>query len=367
MAVVKTPSGRWRGKVKQGRLTLKTKTFNTRREAAAWVERQKAILDGGVDLKAGKQTLGYYLPEYLEQRRYQVAQTTYNTDVINANKITPWLKGRSISEISPLEIEQSFIALTKTGLKWTSVKRYRDSLRAVFAWAMRQGLVKNNPVSTAQLPRRTDPPHEMRPWSIEEVNERYEIWHQLNPTNAKIAKFLALTGLRWSEARALRVGDVSYVPYPAVTVQRAQPEGVDLKTTKSNKTRLVPLANELIPWIKTLQQDKKPADALLPPMHRHRFVDSLDWYNTAQGRTIHDLRHTAICIWLAAGIDLATVRAWAGHADLTTTSRYTHWLGTKADQTSLATLNQAIKNTTSPSPVTNINAVNGGTHGVREI
>ena len=47
MAVVKTPSGRWRGKVKQGRLTLKTKTFNTRREAAAWVERQKAILDGG--------------------------------------------------------------------------------------------------------------------------------------------------------------------------------------------------------------------------------------------------------------------------------------------------------------------------------
>ncbi|NMX02911.1 tyrosine-type recombinase/integrase [Mobiluncus mulieris] len=59
---------------------------------------------------------------------------------------------------------------------------------------------------------------------------------------------------------------------------------------------------------------------------------------------MYDLRHTAICIWLAAGIDLATVRAWAGHADLTTTSRYTHWLGTKADQTSLATLNQAIKN-----------------------
>ncbi|NMW47782.1 tyrosine-type recombinase/integrase [Mobiluncus curtisii] len=96
------------------------------------------------------------------------------------------------------------------------------------------------------------------------------------------------------------------------------------------------------------------------------FVDSLDWYNTAQGRTIHDRRHAAICIWLAAGIDLATVRAWAGHADLTTTSRYTHWLGTKADQTSLATLNKVIQNTTSPSPVTSISAVNGGTHGVRE-
>lgn len=366
MTVVKTPSGRWRGKVKQGRITLKTKTFDTKKQAAAWVERQKAILDGGIDLKAGKQTLDHYLPEYLEQRKYQVAQTTYNTDVINAGKIPPWIKGRSISEISPIEIEQSYQALMKTGLKWTSVKRYRDSLRAIFAWAVRQGLTKTNPVCLAQLPKRTEPPHEIRPWSIEEVHERYQIWKQLNPTNAEIARFLALTGLRWSEARALRTGDISLVPYPAVTVQRAQPEGVDIKTTKSNRIRRVPLANEILPWIKTLQAHKNPSDTLLPPMHRHRFVETLDWYNTAQGRTIHDLRHTAICIWLSAGIDLATVRAWAGHADLTTTSRYTHWLGTKADQASLNTLNQAIQNTTTTSPITPITAVNGGTPGVPE-
>jgi hypothetical protein len=30
------------------------------------------------------------------------------------------------------------------------------------------------------------------------------------------------------------------------------------------------------------------------------------------GRRIHDLRHTAACLWLSEGVDPVTVQAWVG-------------------------------------------------------
>jgi len=79
-------------------------------------------------------------------------------------------------------------------------------------------------------------------------------------------------------------------------------------------------------------EGRAAGDLLMPPMHRGRFTRQLDWANKAGGRTVHDLRHTAICVWIAAGVYLATVRAWAGHADLGITSRYVHHLGSEADR-----------------------------------
>ncbi len=58
-----------------------------------------------------------------------------------------------------------------------------------------------------------------------------------------------------------------------------------------------------------------------------------------EGRRIHDLRHTAACLWLARGVDPVTVQAWMGHASIATTNLYLHHLGTAADQAGLARLN----------------------------
>jgi integrase len=40
---------------------------------------------------------------------------------------------------------------------------------------------------------------------------------------------------------------------------------------------------------------------------------------------IHDLRHTAVSLWIAAGATPKEVQTWAGHASITTTyDRYGH-------------------------------------------
>ena len=66
---------------------------------------------------------------------------------------------------------------------------------------------------------------------------------------------------------------------------------------------------------------------------------SLGWSTLAAGRRIHDLRHTAACLWQARGVDPVTVQAWMGHESIATTNRYLHFLGTSADQAGLERLN----------------------------
>ena len=45
------------------------------------------------------------------------------------------------------------------------------------------------------------------------------------------------------------------------------------------------------------------------------------WESAAIGRRLHDLRHTAACLWLTRGVDLSTVSAWLGHASISTANR----------------------------------------------
>ena len=85
-------------------------------------------------------------------------------------------------------------------------------------------------------------------------------------------------------------------------------------------------------------------------LHRSAVLRSVKWVTTGQGRRVHDLRHTAACLWLARGVDPGTVQAWMGHESIATTNRYLHFLGTGADAAGLARLNSRA----------------GGTGGARE-
>lgn len=162
------------------------------------------------------------------------------------------------------------------------------------------------------------------------------------PTGPVIASW---TGLRWSELRAIRVRDFIEVPMPTLVVQRAEPEGVDIKSTKSGKSRRVPVADRILPLVRAMAAGRDPDAPLFVTATGHRlhataFKRTLNWTSTAEGRRIHDLRHTAACLWLARGVDPVTVQAWMGHASIATTNLYLHHLGTGPDRAGLARLNE---------------------------
>ena len=116
------------------------------------------------------------------------------------------------------------------------------------------------------------------------------------------------------------------------------------KSTKSGRSRRVPVADRVLPIVRALAVDRD-ADAHLfvttsgHRLHATAFKRTLAWSTIGEGRRIHDLRHTAACLWLARGVDPVTVQAWMGHASIATTNLYLYHLGTSADRAGLDRLN----------------------------
>lgn len=140
------------------------------------------------------------------------------------------------------------------------------------------------------------------------------------------------------------MADISRRPTHSLWVHASRSEGRALKDTKSGKLRRVPLTDEALAIAKR-QSAGKQVDALVftgprgGMISRQRVIDGAHWGLLGRGRTFHDLRHTAACFWLEAGTSLATVSAWLGHADVTTTARYLHYIGHSVDMVALDKLN----------------------------
>jgi Phage integrase family len=131
---------------------------------------------------------------------------------------------------------------------------------------------------------------------------------------------------------------------PLLVVQRAAPEG-----SKSRQPRAVTASEFLWPiesfHLSRTWRGGRDGDELRfvtetgHRLHASAVKRTVAWSRLASGRRIHDVRHTAACLWLAHGVDPTTVQAWMGRASIATTKVYLHHLGTGADQAGLDRLN----------------------------
>lgn len=106
----------------------------------------------------------------------------------------------------------------------------------------------------------------------------------------------------------------------------------------------MPVADRVLSIVEAFAQSKGPNDLLFTTdggsqLHATPFRRTTHWQTTAQGRRVHDLRHTAACLWLSKGVNPSTVQAWMGHASIATTNIYVRHLGTGADRAGLDRLN----------------------------
>lgn len=345
MTVIRTPGGRYCAKLKSGRTFVASKTFDTKREATAWLARERAALAGGIDPRVGKERVRDALRRWLAVRATTVARKTYRVDR-DVERLTPTsVLNLHLSAVSGREVARIFDTLLGSGLAESSVVRYRASLSSFFAWCVREKLIGVNPVTAVKVPKGSQERTEMHPFTEDELEAAYKVWRAQDERLADILLVLGWTGLRWAEARSVTVGDVMEVPAAGLLVRRSAPEGVGTKSTKGRRSRRVPLANRVLPIVQALAADKKAGDLLLTTsrgarLHRSSVLRALHWERTGQGRRLHDLRHTAACLWLARRVDVGTVQNWMGHESITTTNRYLHFLGTGADLAGLERLNE---------------------------
>lgn len=104
------------------------------------------------------------------------------------------LQALQLSAVSGREVSRSFVTLLSDGLAESSVVRYRASLSALFAWCVREKLIVSNPVSGVGVPKSSDEPTEMMPFTENDLEAVYLRWHRADPHLADVLLVLGWTG-----------------------------------------------------------------------------------------------------------------------------------------------------------------------------
>ena len=343
--IERTRKGRYRARVYHAGQQVASQTFDRKRDADSWEAAQRLAQVRGtwVSPSVSRVTLGSAITEFNESRRGAVAEHTWATDEGNLRLHMPKpLRSRIVSTITRHDLQAMFVAMLRTHARGT-VSRHRNSVSSLFTWAVERGYVDTNPVLSTKLPRGTG--QELatlpRPFTSLELASAIERIGKKHPVYAALVEFTALTGLRWGELAALRVGDIVTEPYCAVVVERSKSDGFSLKLPKSRRTRRVPLTPHAIALAARVAGDRPRTELLFTaprggPIRGTAFTRSTGW--ETEGR-FHDLRHTAATRWILAGVDVQTVATWMGHSSPATTMNvYSHWLGAESDLSGLARL-----------------------------
>ncbi|CAN5266666.1 tyrosine recombinase XerC [soil metagenome] len=351
MSISKTASGRWRARITAGGVGVASRTFDLKRDAVDWETAQKRALAMGefVSRSAGRESVA------IAWERWQMGR-------VNSKSPTSLKADRAAYRLLPTAIRNSPIAAVRTAafeahydqllgrLTRASVLRYRNSYRAFFSWAGRQGMIQRNPASAAEVPpgRADLPSREPWPFSADELwSVCGALVEDAGELRANFALVLGLTGLRPGELVAMRVRDVQRYPGPAFRVTRSKTDDEPLRhTTKGGNGRTVPLVAEAWAVVEPLVTEGKPDDLLFPGRGGHFMtVDywriAVRWERHAMGRRLYDLRHTYATNCLLNGVNLLTLQKWMGHASISTTEKYLHLTGTDADALALSRLNAA--------------------------
>lgn len=361
--IIKRPNGKWRVQVKYKSRVVADRTFERRGDAVRWEIEQKRLLHSGefVAPAAGRITVRELAEEYRESRKGQVSVRAWESDESALRvHIVPTFGKLPISSVTPPLVERFLIDLAVSRSVRTAA-RVRTTLRGLFRYAVRTRRLQVSPAELVPLPHpdsRTGKVVEVDPFPFSVLLEVVDEQRKVAGRYAEITLVLALTGVRFGELRGLRVRDVVSVPYPGIVVKRSIPQSgltgavIERATTKSGRSRMVPLSDLVRPVVERWAEGREPDDLLFPApeggyLSAQNWRRAVHWTKTGLGRRPHDLRHTAASLWIAAGVDIKTVSAWLGHSTAKLTlDTYGHLMGTDADRAALDRVNRALGNPT---------------------
>lgn len=148
-----------------------------------------------------------------------------------------------------------------------------------------------------------------------------------DPDVADVFEFMSLTGVRWGEARALRVQALSVTPIPQLLVERSHSDRYGEKDPKSWRgTRPVPLSPRALEIFKQHARGKTPDDYLFTNRAGNQLAVGVV-RKFALGFERHNLRHFAASTWLRLGTPVHEVAEYLGDDPRTVLAVYAHVLG----------------------------------------
>jgi integrase/recombinase XerD len=245
-----------------------------------------------------------------------------------------WLHGRErvLTDTVEADLNDYFAAQHKT-TKATTANRRLTVFKRYFRWALREHLIACDPTLKLQAARQAlRVPKSLSESQVEALLGAPDTQTRLGVRDRTMLELMYASGLRVSELVTLKVFNVSLS------------ENVLRVFGKGNKERLVPFGEVASVWIKQYLSAARPSllagkqtDDLFvthrgtkagTAMSRVMFWMIVKKHALSAGITAplspHTLRHAFATHLLNHGADLRAVQMLLGHADISTTTIYTH-------------------------------------------
>jgi integrase len=319
---------RYRARVKSHGRYVATRVFERKRDAVAWEDEQtrKLRLGEWIDPKRGRVPLSAVAHDWLTSRS-TVKRRTREADHADWRlHVEPRFGNLPVNSITTAEVASWVGGLIGSGVAPSSAARYLATLRSILGYAVADGRIYVNVAAAVKPPGGRS---ERREGQFLTVPQLYELHEACKGRYAELVLVLGFGGLRWGELAGLQVGDIISVPGRGLRLQRAvlmSGAGGELyvDTLKSKRARTVPLVDDVVPIIDAWAEGKGLDDWLFAapgggPMYEGNWKRSIDWTEATRAirmpsLRVHDLRHTAASVWLAAGADAKVVQRILGHA-----------------------------------------------------
>ncbi len=221
----------------------------------------------------------------------------------------------------------------------TSVVRHLAALRSFLRFARLTGQLRLSD-EVVRFALKSPKATVIKPYQVLTDEEKTRLIEAAagNARDRVLLSVITATGLRASEACALRVGDLF-----------VDDEGdllIHVRQGKGRKDRIVPLADQAVCDVRILLSERKlkigrerDKDRFLFPSRQGsghlttvRLWQLIGFYLKKAGLTDkaispHSLRHGAAISWLRSGAPIVAVQKLLGHASLSTTQKYVDHLG----------------------------------------
>ncbi len=239
-----------------------------------------------------------------------------------------WLEGRPLVQSTEADIN-AYFAARHAQTRATTANRRLTVFKRYFRWALRERLTDADPTLRLQAARQ--PLRVPKTLSEAQVEALLAAPDQATPLGLRDRTMLELmyaSGLRVSELVTLKTFHVSLG------------EGVLRVLGKGSKERLVPFGEVARDWLVRYLAEARPAilggrqsDDLFVTGRGHAMSRVMFWmivkkHASAGGVQVplspHTLRHAFATHLLNHGADLRAVQMLLGHADISTTTIYTH-------------------------------------------
>jgi integrase/recombinase XerD len=245
-----------------------------------------------------------------------------------------WLQAQGVQLMHAQEADlQQYFAHRHADTKATSANRRLTVFKRFYRWALRERYIVQDPtlkLLTAKQPARA--PKSLTEAQVERLLQAPDVSTALGMRDRTMLELLYASGLRVSELVGLK------------TLHLSLNDGVLRVMGKGSKERLVPFGEVARDWLQSYMTEARPQllagkqteDLFITVRGKHAgeaMTRAMFWQlikryalmaDIKESISPHTLRHAFATHLLNHGADLRAVQMLLGHADISTTTIYTH-------------------------------------------